>query len=684
MSFSPQIVPALSILDVWADYCNARGLTPEILDVMGGQLMTLEAAAKVDGIGQGIQGFKSIGVLGAFVFPLAKGALQARLILGPPPEVPKVGAALRKAPKYFRPKNCTNVLYVPPHLNDWYGEQPYNLLIVEGALNAARLASEGVHAVGITGVFNYRIGNKTSAIIPELVNLVRAKQVDRITIMFDSDTGESEDKRTLWNGIHNLSQDLVKLRSERRDTIYICRPPSRINGEKNGPDDYLHSVGLEEFLKLLREQSERYADNPYLVAEGTALSRYIFEEFSGWWYDTKQRISLKTDHLDRILATYGFMDDILSNRPMRTQYNNKRLLSAPGLRIAGGIRYQPDTDEIFFHDDNEEPPKSYINTFQPEDVPQALKGDVSIFYEMLNLLCCNTPSAVPKILSVLAMHAQNPALTPKYGLVFLGEKGTGKSTMARLIGHSLSKRFTDVKVKLDESFNSTWRGFACKEWAEFDRNMDEEWLKDLITATSYEVNTKYGRQYTEYNHTLNIFTTNTARSKIQEGDRRFIICGNPKPTNKTLGLQFEAWEKGMGPNHLRYHLLNDISCSDYDLIDVYTEMTEVVVGASRSYRATVKDQILEELVLIPGLECIPNTILEILLEPHDVKPISFNHEFGQEFIMPKLRLIKINGHPERFRAFTNHEKWLNEGDPAEYRKQYTLAEQLLKREKYDG
>ena len=675
ISFAP-VAP----IDLWNEYRAARGLTNEVLAPLNGSLLTIEQACKI--MGQGLYGFKADGAVGAYVYPIAKDAYQARVLYRPESEIPGVTEQTkpRKRTKYYIPKGSANPLCIPPHVTDWYADTKYNLLIVEGMLNAVRLASEGLHAVAITGVNNYRTGPKGTPIIPELKRLIQSKQAERVTILFDSDTNDPETKQALWNAIHTVAQEFMRLRPDRRDTIYICRPPARSDGEKNGPDDFLHQVGLDEFNKLLREQSAKYADHPYLQVEGATLARFIYEEWCGTVYDTKLRTSIKMSHFNSTLATYGAVEDITANRPMRVLYNDKRFLAA-GPRIAQGRRYQPDLDDIYFPDD-EEPPRYYINTFQPEDVPKAIKGDVGIAYQMMESICRNTPSAVQKLMAITAKHAQFPALMPKYGVLMTGQQGSGKSTLARLIGLALSKRYNSAKVNLDVTFNSEWRGFACKEWPEFDRNMDAEFLKDLITGEEYNVYVKYGTDFKEKNHTLNIFTCNGLQAKIQEGDRRFLVVGDAKADNKKLGLEFEAWVNGMGPNHFRYHLLNDIDCSNYDLLDVWTEMKDAVIEASKSVRSTVCDYVLEELRQIEGLTCLPNAVLQHLLDPHKIPVISFLKEFRQVFIKPKKEVVKIDGTLYRFSAFSDHEKWANEEGTDEYRKQFKLSQQVLKSSKY--
>ncbi len=666
------------LLQHWLEYCEERGYTPEVLAPMEGELLALEfAAAK---LGKGVFAYKQFQVQGLFVYPVAPGEYQGRII-GPivPLDVPKPGQKAPHLGKYFKPSGSSNRIYVPKHRSDWLNkDHPITLIIVESPMAANYLNYHGYYAVATGGIWNYNMGGKNTPMIPELKRLLEAPNVEKVILMPDSDTHDPEVRPDLWVAVNRVAQAILKVRRTREDSLYIARPPDRQDGSKNGPDDYLFQFGPDEFNRLLREQTLQYSDDPFLQIQNYALARFIYDETSNQCWDERNRQLVDLHHVDSIMATQGKALDITADRPKVVTYSHKHLLSCPGLRVAQGVRFQPDEDGTYYQDSHSDPPQWRINKFHPDDMPTPIKGDVGIAYKVLNALCRDSPAAVQKILTILARHAQFPATTPKYAILFTGEQGSSKSNFAKLCGLALSKRFSTARADMETSFNSNWRGYACREWAEFDKTMDEEWLKDLITGETYEVRTKYGQNYVEYNYTLNIFTCNGLQSKIQEGDRRFVIGGYSRADDKQLGLEFEHWLNGQGPSFFRHHLLNNVDCSGYDGLDTWTEMRDAVIAASQSYKGTVKDYVIEALEEVEGLEIVPNAILSQLLEPHKVNVISFNKEYGQFFVKPKLEVVKVDGWVQRFRCFKNFDKWRNEQDTAKYRDQFKLAQKLIK------
>jgi hypothetical protein len=273
-------------------------------------------------------------------------------------------------------------------------------------------------------------------------------------------------------------------------------------------------------------------------------------------------------------------------------------------------------------------------------------------------------------------------MATKSSVALLYEQGAGKTLLSQAIGTALSRRYHCTRVDLKASSNVNWRGYACKEWPEFHRDMDEEWLKDLITSETYFVNAKYGGQWTEDNFTLNIFTCNGLKSKLQPGDKRFVVGGYAKGDDQRLGLEFEKWVRGPGPNYLRYHLLNDISTVEYETLNVATEMQAEVISASKSKYEYIADLIIEHLEEIDGLECVPNPILVPIIEQYNVDPIHFLRAVPNIFVKPRRDNVDINGKSTKFKAFKNHERWKNEVNSDEYRKQSLLAAKLTPDRKF--
>jgi hypothetical protein len=214
--------------------------------------------------------------------------------------------------------------------------------------------------------------------------------------------------------------------------------------------------------------------------------------------------------------------------------------------------------------------------------------------------------------------------------------------------------------------------------------MDEEWLKDLITSETYFVNAKYGGQWTEDNFTLNIFTCNGLKSKLRPGDKGFVVGGYAKGDDQRLGLEFEKWVRGPGPNYFRYHLLNDVSTVEYETLPVETEMQAEVINASKSNYEYKADLIIEHLSEIDGLECVPTaTLMSAIEEYHSGDPVLFLRNTAHIFIIPRRINVDINGKSTRFRAFRNTEFWKNEAvDVSLYRKQALLAAKLTPGKKY--
>jgi hypothetical protein len=667
-----------NIIDVWTDYCSRRGITEDMLATLPSAALLPMGDTLLKRIPNAYR-WKQDGCIGAFVYELEPGEWRGRALYGDL-DVPKPGDTKAvKGPKYIGPTGHISLLFMSTMFNDWFtAKEPYNLLIVEGVLNALRLNAEGIRAVGIPGVYNFRIGNKNTPMITNLHRLLQSECVNKVTVMFDSDTRTPEDNPPLWNATNGFLLEILKVRKGKEQTVFQCSPPARVDGSKNGPDDYLNEKGIIEFQRLLDNESTIFADHPWLLLERKVTGQFIYDTMANVMWNIDRRIPMKKDHANTVMMSMGQALDIRAAKPKLTPFAWDDYMTSPLARLADGVMFNPATEDVYFVDTKAVPPVYRINTFNPSDVPDAIQGDMSLFMWALGNICRDTPTAVQKVLTVAAYHAQNPTLTPKYAFLFVGDKGAGKSNMAKCIGLALSKRFHNSRVDSSSPYNGEWRGFPAKEWPEYDAKMDPEDMKSLVTDEQYLHNPKYGVQHMEYNHTLNIFTSNTFQSRIQEGDRRFLICGNARADDKIKGLEFEAWCNGQGPNILRYFLLN-YDCSNYHILDVTTEISSKVIDASKSYKRTLADDVREILMDYEGLDLVPNSILEIMIAPHRTSLISFNKENGHIFTAPAIERVKIAGQTTavRLRCFRNYDVWSKETDTNKYREQYELAQKFF-------
>lgn len=660
-------------IQYWIDYCIKRGLVPQTLTQAGIQFLDAPTLEKNYG-----KWLLKDNPVGAAVIP-ASGNLDSEykkfriFYRDDATAVPPVkGAQPRR--KLAREFGHRNVLYTPPILTDWF-EKEYDLFVIESELASLRLAQDGFHAVAIAGVDGWHIGDKATDMVPELKRLVMAKNVRNVTIMHDSDVGERPDLEVALN---RLARAIALLRKDKSSSLFICLPPSPTDGNKLGPDDYLQLVGKDAFADHIDAEKKPFDDHPELQADMRWRDRVIYNRSSGLFYDNEIRKEVRAEHINSNMAPDS---EVISLKGKVIIYTHQNYLRSHGARIAHGIRYNPNTDDEFYEDQRDG--QWYINQYNPKDIPIPVRGDTGLFYQVLENLTPRQPEARKKILIVAAKHAQEPGTIPLYALHFIGEQGAGKTLLAKSIGLSLSSRYHNSRVNLSDTFNVGWRGYACKEWPEYHKEMDAEWLKDNITGEKVVVRAPYQAEYYIDNYCLNIFTANSMKAAIQKGDRRFIVSAGAKTlAGSKLLSDFVEWINGPGPGILRYHLLHDVDTSEYATMSSATESKEEVIEASETYRETVCDLIIQELEQIEGLECVPNKILETLLQKYQVNTISFNKEFGMVFVKPAKEQVKINGYPERFRAFKNQDAWRKEQDAEAYRIQYELATKLVTGKKF--
>jgi hypothetical protein len=164
------------------------------------------------------------------------------------PDRPRLDGRGRKAKYEARPKS-RNRIHAPLSIRDKLAEVSEPLVITEGQKKAEKAAQEGICAIALAGVWNWkdRIG-ETSFPSPdfELFPLDRR----RVFLSFDSDAVSN-------SNVRHAERDLAAYLKKRfLAQVSIKRLPPGQNGSKVGLDDFLLIHTVEQFWQLPAQEPD--------------------------------------------------------------------------------------------------------------------------------------------------------------------------------------------------------------------------------------------------------------------------------------------------------------------------------------------------------------------------------------------------------------------------------------------
>jgi len=184
------------------------------------------------------------------------------------PDNPRSDSNWRKI-KYENPTGSTVRIDVPPRCRQQLGDPEAPLYITEGVKKVDSLASAGVCAIGLTGVWGFKGKNPLggTTILTDFDYITWKERL--VYIVFDSDSSTNPHVR---QAMVRLSEIL----SRKGARIRIITLPPGPDGEKVGVDDYLqqgHTVSelitLEEINReAVREAIEAQTENVYRIENG--------------------------------------------------------------------------------------------------------------------------------------------------------------------------------------------------------------------------------------------------------------------------------------------------------------------------------------------------------------------------------------------------------------------------------
>lgn len=185
--------------------------------------------------------------------------------------------------KYLSPKGSKNRLYIPKTITaETLKDATAPLYFVEGEKKALKACQEGLHCIGLSGVWGWRTssegykrgGGKTLGDLDQIVFKGRT-----VYIVFDSDLADNE---KVQEAEAAFAKELI-----RRGAVVFRIPLAHHEGEKQGLDDYLVRCSIESFCAIspvsiiAAEATTNGAHRPVLVR----LSEVEPESVTWAWKD---------------------------------------------------------------------------------------------------------------------------------------------------------------------------------------------------------------------------------------------------------------------------------------------------------------------------------------------------------------------------------------------------------------
>jgi Domain of unknown function (DUF3854) len=668
-------------IELAAEYFQHRGLLPSTIGAAGIKVVsTMEDLFQILGHNRAVWAAKKAGYTCAIVYPSngdpTSQSVRARLLRPTKPDLlaPVEDSKSFKS-RYLGMIRELGVLYQLPPAILPHNPEPHDVMLVEGGLQAMRLGQDGIDAIAISGVENFRVGDKRTPVIPEI--LTRAASAKRLIIALDSDQRHNTHTQV---SINKLALELLKVKPDHE--VYVAYPPNSDSGTKQGWDDFLEAKGRAVFDAYYRQECSRWDDNEF-IRKCIEWQRYIAVEATGKLFDSHPHVFAEVDKstADLTMSKDSLMMDPLATRVQMINFNHKHYLNSPyGLR-ATMTDMMPEHEQIHVKDDKRG--IWVVNTYRFDLLAEPKKGDVSWWYKLIAGITPDTPSAVDKLVKLAAYKVQHPTEHLPLAIGIIGDQGAGKSLFAKSIGVCVGD-FSECKVDMNDKDNTSWAGHLVREWMEIDNTLDVETWKMLVRQSTQVVRRLYTTGQTINARTLHIVTNNHIKQLVTKGDRVMIFAGMGKRMNNELGRKFfeligEPTKPGPGMAALRYHLLYDIDTTDVESMDNRTELLGDIIEASQTRAEDVIDELIFAIDDIPGLEIVPSGVANAILDRIGYKGSFMSlRKSATNIGTPALKDgVRINNVKYRFCVLKNLDYWKECTDTAKYAEQLKLAFPLM-------
>lgn len=471
--------------------------------------------------------------------------------------LPGFAGVVEKPQRYAqKPKSLNEAYYAPLGSVSWEdvvkdAGQP--LLITEGEKKAAAATALGRPCIGLGGVDVWRASKRGLPILPSLEEIMwRGREV---TIVYDSDAATNLN-------VVRAQRQLAKELAGRGAMVSVASLPPKLDGAKQGLDDFLLTEGIDGLTELVTEASRMdeadalwrlseevvYIQDPGLVIVRTSGQRldpgkFVAHHFSHW------------NHIESVVSKEGVVKRAKKSTARRwleweCRPSLERLAYTPGgSKVVDGCW-----------------------NLWPGWGCEPKSGYVDPWCELLEYLFRSDPQHLKWFEQWCAYPIQHPG-TKHYVATLLWSRatGTGKTLAAYMLMGVYGKNAVEIKNKdLRGGFNGWAKNkqfIYGDEISGQDARIDSDWLKGLITQQTIQINEKYVPQYVLIDHANYLLASNHPDSLfLEDSDRRYFvheIVGDPakrafyEGCHKWLhGAGSPGSYEGQGASALFDHLLH--------------------------------------------------------------------------------------------------------------------------------
>lgn len=477
--------------------------------------------------------------------------------------LPGAAGLIEKPQRYDQMPVLQEVYYPPLLKSSWEkiaNDPSVKICITEGELKAACACVVGIPTCALGGVSSFMSSKQGMTLLPSLEEF---KWVERIVyVVYDNDITHKLD---VMRAQIRLAETLTALGAK----IMLANIPP---GPDKGLDDYIVKFGAQAFREVLD------VAQPYQACEALwkMNEEVVFIRKIDTVVERATGLLMDPDRFARhVYGNRHYVTQVEVGKGKNAHYVLEKAKLAPKWveweqrAELSELTYQPGSGRVV--------DGRAWNTWSGWGCAPR-RGPVDQWHWLLDFLFSNDQKARKYFEQWCAYPIQHPGAKLYTAVVLWSRiKRLGKSMLAMAIGkiYGLAPLAGEAVTResgpqnavfvnsrqLKSSFN-TWAKdrqlVIGEEITAGEARIDADYLKYIITAPTFTIDTKFKPEVEIPNHTNFLFLSNHPDAMfLEDGDKRYLIHGVAQgvPATRSKYEWCDRWLHGAGPSHLMHYLL---------------------------------------------------------------------------------------------------------------------------------